>query len=221
MVLKQEREGLVFESNRSGSFEVIEYRSYRDVTVRFVATGFEKVVMWNNIIKGKVKDLYAPSVQGVGYLGVGGHQAQVDGKGTKMYVAWCGMFERSYCPKFQAKRPTYIGCSVCEEWHCFQDFGNWFELNHPNDGKDYHLDKDIKVKGNKVYSPDTCLFVSNSDNSIEASAKHYIVTDHNGVEHQVYNLADFCRERGLFHSSMYSVAQGKLKHHKGWGCRYV
>jgi len=28
----------------------------------------------------------------------------------------------------------------------------------------YQLDKDIKVQGNKLYSPDTCLFVTQEQN---------------------------------------------------------
>ena len=32
------------------------------------------------------------------------------------------MLERFHDSKYQEKRPTYIGCSVAEEWHNFQIF---------------------------------------------------------------------------------------------------
>ena len=35
-----------------------------------------------------------------------------------------------------------------------------------DNGRLYHLDKDILVKGNKVYSPETCCFVPQEINSL-------------------------------------------------------
>jgi hypothetical protein len=34
--------------------------------------------------------------------------------------------------------------------------------------KNMHLDKDIKCKGNKVYSADTCIFVTAHDNVVDS-----------------------------------------------------
>ena len=66
------------------------------------------------------------------------------------------MLERCYSPKLHAKEPTYIGCTVCPEWHYLSNFKRWFDNNYV---EGYHLDKDILVKGNKIYSPETCCFV--------------------------------------------------------------
>lgn len=71
-------------------------------------------------------------------------------------TVWKGMLGRCYSEKHQSKRPTYIGCSVCEEWLLFSNFKKWFDENYT---PGYELDKDILVEGNKVYSPDTCRFV--------------------------------------------------------------
>lgn len=66
------------------------------------------------------------------------------------------MFIRCYDPKCQKKRPTYIGCQVSEEWHTLSTFKDWY-YSQPNYGKpDMALDKDILVKGNKVYDPKFC-----------------------------------------------------------------
>ena len=68
------------------------------------------------------------------------------------------MLARNYDPYTQSKQPAYIGCSVCEEWLCFQNFAEFY-INHPSYGLGYNLDKDLLVKGNKVYSPETCTML--------------------------------------------------------------
>ena len=88
-----------------------------------------------------------------------------DGKNNicPYYGHWYNMMVRAYCPHYHKKKPTYIGCSVDERWHKFMDFRRWME-NQDWEGK--YLDKDIKMMGNKIYSPDTCLFVTLEVNSL-------------------------------------------------------
>jgi len=88
-----------------------------------------------------------------------------DGKRLEcpFYKAWKNMLLRAYSPKFHAKRPTYIGVTVCEEWRSFMAFRAWM-MEQDWEGK--HLDKDILVPGNKVYSPKTCAFVTREVNGL-------------------------------------------------------
>jgi len=79
------------------------------------------------------------------------------------YQVWRGMLERAYNPNLHAKFPTYVGVTVCEEWHSFMAFRAWM-MTQDWEGK--QLDKDIIVPGNKVYSPATCAFVSGEINSL-------------------------------------------------------
>ena len=74
----------------------------------------------------------------------------------KCYVLWKDMLSRCYNPQMLKRFPTYIGCCVCQEWLLFSNFKKWFDENYK---EGYDLDKDIIVKGNKVYSPQTCAFV--------------------------------------------------------------
>lgn len=74
----------------------------------------------------------------------------------RCYTLWEDMLSRCYNPHMLKRFPTYIGCSVCEEWLIFSNFKRWFDKNYI---KNYDLDKDILIKGNKVYSPETCCFV--------------------------------------------------------------
>jgi hypothetical protein len=78
------------------------------------------------------------------------------------YRAWMSMLVRCYAPSCHAKRPTYIGCSVCEEWLTFSNFRRWME-GQPWEGR--HLDKDIIVHNNKLYSKYACAFVDQATNS--------------------------------------------------------
>jgi hypothetical protein len=62
---------------------------------------------------------------------------------------------------------TYLDCSVCEEWHNYQSFCEWFDENYYTiEGENVALDKDILHKGNKIYSPENCCFVPQSINSL-------------------------------------------------------
>jgi hypothetical protein len=88
-----------------------------------------------------------------------------DGKNIPEYTAWKGMLERCYYPKFQKKYPTYMGCSVADEWKYFSNFIEWLHDNEYQAA--YHnLDKDLLIPGNKVYSPDTCLLVTSYINTL-------------------------------------------------------
>lgn len=157
--------GTVWESNNCGEFEVIAYNCARDVTVRFVDTGFVTNTQADNVRRGKVKDLALPTACGVGFIGIGEFKPKSGGKMTKHYHAWRNMLKRCYYPEYHALNPTYNGCAVCKEWHNFQNFSRWYYENCPKDGFSYQLDKDLKVIGNKIYSPETCLFVSSVVNS--------------------------------------------------------
>lgn len=87
--------------------------------------------------------------------------AVVDGKkkavwSCPFYITWKSMLTRCYFSKYQAMFPTYIGCSVTKEWHLFSNFKSWMKIQNW-EGK--HLDKDILFRGNKIYSPEACVFV--------------------------------------------------------------
>jgi len=78
------------------------------------------------------------------------------------YSAWTHMLERCYCGKSQAKRPTYIGCSVVPEWLSFMTFRAWMIRQN---WVGMELDKDLLIPGNRVYGPDTCVFISQGVNT--------------------------------------------------------
>lgn len=80
---------------------------------------------------------------------------------SKAYRIWCCMISRCYSKNGGVG--TYYECSVCEEWRFFSSFKDWFDSKYV---EGYCLDKDILIKGNKIYSPDTCCFVPAIINAI-------------------------------------------------------
>lgn len=73
------------------------------------------------------------------------------------YSRWRSILARCYDEKYLKKRPTYRGCTVCDDWLTFSNFKEWMKTQGW-EGK--HLDKDFIKKGNKIYSPETCVFLS-------------------------------------------------------------
>lgn len=78
------------------------------------------------------------------------------------YFRWRDALRRCYCPLYKKSFPTYEGCYFCDEWLVFSNFKHWMEKQEW-EGK--QLDKDIKILGNKIYSPETCVFITGSVNS--------------------------------------------------------
>lgn len=72
------------------------------------------------------------------------------------YRAWVSMLERAYDPKCHARYPTYVGVTVCKEWHSFSAFRAWW-LDHYREG--WQLDKDLLAPGNREYGPDACVYI--------------------------------------------------------------
>lgn len=126
-----------------------------------------KNVTQSILSSGSIKNPYHKSVCGVGYIGVGKYNIWVNDKPTIEYTKWRHILVRCNNVNYQNKKPTYKHNTVCEEWHNFQNFAKWFEENwKPWMDKTWHIDKDILVKGNKIYSPDTCCFVHQDINSL-------------------------------------------------------
>lgn len=177
--------------------------------------GFEFEATFSQIKNGNVKNKLHPSVFGVGFIGHGSHDTWLDGNITKKCQVWKGMLERCYDPKYQAKKPTYVGCSVSEDWHNFQNFGEWFDNNYI-DG--YQLDKDKITVGNKTYSESDCCFISGYENVEVSQSKHYKFTSPSGDVVNIFNLNKFCRDNKLNPSNMLLVKSGVRRIHKGWTC---
>ena len=152
--------------SRFGSkMTIIEYNRNMDIWIKF-EDGYKTHTNYPAFQKGYVKNPYDKSVFGIGYFGEGKYTAKLNNKATSCYTLWHNMLRRCYVLKDMHTHPTYENCTVCEEWLNFQNFATWYEENfYQITNEKMAIDKDIVIKGNKIYSPETCVFVSQRINN--------------------------------------------------------
>lgn len=114
------------------------------------------------------------------------------------YRLWAHMLARCYSDKVQKLHPTYIGCSVCEEWLTFSNFKAWV-ISQDWEGK--QMDKDILFPGNKVYCPEACVFVNARTN--------VFILEGRGKNSAWPIGVSFYKRYGRFMSQCSSVVTGK------------
>ena len=156
--------GDIFDTNNCGKLVVLEYKGHLDVIVKFIDTGYETTARANNLRKGNVKDRSLPSVYGVGIIGNG--IAKVCGVETKDYKLWKSMLGRCYDEKYSNKYPTYKDCTASDNFKYLPYFEEWCSKQTGFDQECWQLDKDILIKGNKIYSENTCCFVPSEVNRL-------------------------------------------------------
>jgi hypothetical protein len=155
---RKERLGEINYNKYGSKMTIIDYISSDNISVKF-EDGYITNTCYSSFKKGSVSNPYDKTVCSIGYLGEGIYITFKNGKHTREYHDWLHMIQRCYLDKNLLARPTYKDCSVCEEWHNFQNFAKWHKENfYQVDGQSMCLDKDILIKGNKIYSPTTCIF---------------------------------------------------------------
>jgi hypothetical protein len=94
-------------------------------------------------------------IAGLGINDMESTVATLPGEGELLYMKWAGIFWRCYSPKCHEKYPSYMGCTVAEDWYLFSAFYAWAVKRT---WKGLHLDKDF-LTDSKIYGPDTCVFI--------------------------------------------------------------
>jgi hypothetical protein len=157
--------GSVHSTNKYGDFIITKYVNASNVHIKFLNTGYETVTLNSCILSGEIRDRYFPSVHGVGIVG---EESSRDSNGNKLkeYFLWNHMLTRCYGKKTKLKLPSYEDCTASTNFKYFPYFKDWCskQIGFGNEG--WQLDKDILVKGNKIYSEDTCCFVPAEINSV-------------------------------------------------------
>ena len=158
-------EGKIYPTTKFGDVTIVEYRERRSIDIVFNRTNVRRTCTLGQVLTGKLRDRTQASVYGVGILGE--HFTKVNGKFTREYELWSGMIERCYNSngKFKGFK-GYEGCSVSDLFKNYTLFSEWSFKQVGFDQEGWHLDKDILVKGNKVYSEDTCCFIPVQINSL-------------------------------------------------------
>lgn len=124
---------------------------------------------------------YHRGLCGIGYSGM---KMNTEMRHSVSYYKWKNMVQRCYDKKLHKKyKPEYKDKSVCEEWLNYSNFRIWFDEHYvPCKNNQIDLDKDLLVQGNKVYSPETCVFLLHYQNTMfERSAKDKIYEKEDGT----------------------------------------
>ena len=170
--------GKVCKSLNSGDFKILKYNNGGNVEIEFLKTGYETTARLGDIRNGRVKDPCLPSVYGVGITGTK-YPPSINGVKTKEYILWTHMLQRCYSDNFKKKHPTYIDCKCSENFNSYEYFYEWCQNQVGFGNQDWQLDKDLLIKGNKVYSEDSCIFIPQEINSLltkrTASRGEYLI----------------------------------------------
>lgn len=152
------------------SMKIIEYIDANNITIEFQDEYKAKVrTSYGNFKKGSIKNPYFPSVHGVGMIG-NKYSIRINGSLTKEYNVWRHMLARCFDKKFKEENSSYKNVTCCKEWLYYENFYEWLHLQENFDkwthNRKWAIDKDIIVKGNKIYSPDTCCLIPQNVNNL-------------------------------------------------------
>ena len=164
---ENKRLGEIGYSKYGTQMKIVQYNSYDDIVVEFQDENkYATSATYNNFKKSKIRNPYDREYYGVGFLGRAycKNEKFVD---SLSFKTWEWMLQRCYSDKALKRNPTYMPCYVCEEWHEYYNFKVWFEQNYYTiEDEIMEIDKDILFKNNKIYSPETCIFLPHCINSI-------------------------------------------------------
>ena len=130
------------------------------------------------------------------------YPTSANGKKIKECSLWNDMLKRCYSEKYQVKQPTYIGCEVSENFRHYSYFYEWCneQIGFGNEG--WQLDKDLLVKGNKIYSENVCVFIPRELNSLLLTS---------GAKRGEHPLGVYLNKASNKFISMLHIGNGKRK----------
>ena len=172
MSQKLNRVGEIGINNQGMEMKIVGYRNNKDLDILFENNELQKHRQYSVFKSGEIKSNLFPSVYNKGYMGIGDYKCRINGKLTEEYKKWQTLMHRIYDERYLNNNISYRQCSICEEWHDFQNFAQWYENNKWTNELDLELDKDILVKGNKIYSKNTCVLVDTKLNHLFITNKY-------------------------------------------------
>ena len=190
----------IFHSNNYGEFKIIEQAGYSEdgkhklVKIQFIRTGVERIVKYDDILKGEVRDTsYKNKYQAIQVLGY----SYMQDVNRVLKTTWHNMMNRCYDVNSNGYSTHGAkGVTVAPEWHDFETFKRdvmnipgW--LNKYNNPAVYELDKDLFQYNTPysctVYSKDTCIWLYKSLNVQIAGRPRYAANIYYNSIYEVCN----------------------------------
>ena len=81
------------------------------------------------------------------------------------YADWISMINRCFNSKSQKRNPTYLDCTITDDWKYLSNFIKWVDSQPNKDWQNCSPDKDYLIAGNKHYSPETVVYIPQSLNN--------------------------------------------------------
>ena len=156
--------GNIYKTNNCGDIKVLSCEKYSKAVVIFLQTGNIVTTSMSVVKLGRIRDKSLNSISGGCSLGE--TKSKINGVYKKSYMLWTNMITRCYRGKGSTKNPTYNKCEISELFKKYENFEEWCSKQIGFDQEGWALDKDILIKGNKIYSEDTCCFVPVSINNL-------------------------------------------------------
>ena len=157
--------GSRYKTNKGFWYTIKQYVSATNITIQFdpdelCPDGYVRKVTKHYILSGVINYPFERSCAGVGYSGIG------TDCNDQIQDVWSKMLQRCYTPSSKDSK-AYSGCTVCDEWHSYTNFYQWYskQMNNGLYEKGYQLDKDLIKIGNKIYCPEYCRLVPEKINS--------------------------------------------------------
>ena len=162
--------GKVLKTKSNGDLKVISVVNNKLIEVEFVNTGYKTNTSIGNLRRGVIKDRLMSNVFNYGIIGEK-YKTRVKGTLLKEYRYWHAMIERCYSGKLHGGvNKTYKNCTTSENFKSYEYFYEWCQ-NQTGFGVDgFELDKDLLIKGNKIYSENTCVFLPKEVNTALAKS---------------------------------------------------
>ena len=211
MANKNNRIGEKFTSNEGYEFIIIEYNNCEDLWIQFEDKYGAKVhTRYQNCKRGNIKNPYHPNSYNKGCLGLmsdGSKPITTDSNGRPIreYSTWHSMLNRCYSGNYS----TYEGCEVCDRWLIYANFLEdikfikGYELWKNNPNQRICLDKDLLGNGSKLYSLDTCCFITIRENVGERNSRYGFTGGSQSIK--VYGINMKTGERTKVFNSLHEV----------------
>ena len=164
--------GNVYSSSNYGDYVVEEYLGDDRVLIKFINTGSVRTTYTSQIRGGGVMDFCAEKVVKsktnniIHKVGNRGDDKSLIEENLKTYQVWCSMLQRCYSPRSEYMKRNYKDCEVSDYFKIFPQFLEWWKMKSEGISVDLQLDKDILIKGNRLYSETTCTLVPRDVNML-------------------------------------------------------
>ncbi|MGL4453116.1 MAG: hypothetical protein ACRCTZ_18295 [Sarcina sp.] len=158
---KEDKTGEINKNTQGSTMEIVRYKNKSDIDVIFKSGYISKNKMYKDFKSGNIKDYLYPSLLGHGIIGVGKYSKS----NSQQYKIWSGVINRAFNKKYKSNKKTYNDVCVSGDFLNFQKFAEWFDDNNWV-GEDAQIDKDILIKGNKIYSAGNCIIVDQRINCL-------------------------------------------------------